>query len=227
MNADAIDLVFPDQIDSARLRYVRPPSLRLEQGRANVSATGKTETSEVEVGGAAVGGAAVGNTFEVALSQLHDLFSQSAVAKYCGFRAHQDQTESRAKLRDMAQDWQDGRAYSYLIYRRDDPSRLIGNQHIKPQGSRLNLGCAFSPDQWRQGFALEATRFWLDWGLCQPRIWRVEAFCDADHPASRGVMEQAGMQYEGRLRRFFQQPEVQEAPRDVLMYACVREDIGL
>ncbi len=201
-SAAPADLAFPDQIESARLRFVRPPAPEANEGQHD-------------------------KAFPVVLDQLHTLFSQAAVARFCGFRAHQDREESWAKLQAMAQDWQAGRAYSYLIYRRDDPSRLIGNQHIKPQASRLNLGCAFAPDQWRQGLALEATRFWLQWGLCQPQIWRVEAFCDAEHPASRGVMEQAGMRFEGRLRRFFLQPELQDAPRDVLMYACVRDDIGL
>lgn len=191
-------LAFPDQVNSARLAFVRPV---LGQGPKSASPEEQTQ-----------------------LGQLHALFSDAAVAKFCGFVAHEQLESTRAKLASMVEDWQTGRAYSYLIYRRDDPSRLIGNQYVKPQGGRLNLGCAFIQDQWRQGFALEATRFWVNWGLKQPSIWRVEAFCDAEHPASVGVMEQAGMQFEGRLRRFFQQPELGQAPRDVLMYAAVRQD---
>ncbi len=192
---------FPAQIESARLLFLRPYAFQ-----------------------DSVLGVSPSQAQSTVLDQLHSLFSAPKVARFCGFRAHQDLPTTQAKLQSMIEDWQAGRAFSYLVYRRDDPTQLIGNQHIKPQGSRLNLGCAFAPAHWRQGYALEATRFWCDWGLKQAGIWRVEAFCDADHPASRGVMEQAGMQFEGRLRRFFHQPELDEAPHDVLMYARVRDD---
>jgi RimJ/RimL family protein N-acetyltransferase len=45
-------------------------------------------------------------------------------------------------------------------------------------------------------------------------IYRAEAFCDVDHPASARVMEKAGMEREGILRRYFRHPSISEAPRE-------------
>lgn len=43
-----------------------------------------------------------------------------------------------------------------------------------------------------------------------------------DNPASARVMEKAGMKFEGLLRRYMVHPNINEEPRDCLMYAATR-----
>jgi RimJ/RimL family protein N-acetyltransferase len=61
--------------------------------------------------------------------------------------------------------------------------------------------------------------------LQQPEIYRIGAVCDGDNIASARVLEKAGMQREGMLRRFIRHPNVSEQPRDVFpMQRFVKRD---
>ena len=62
----------------------------------------------------------------------------------------------------------------------------------------------------------------VDWALTQQGLWRIWAVCDVQNPASARVMEKAGMQREGVLRRWITHPNVSHEPRDCLCYALVR-----
>jgi len=50
----------------------------------------------------------------------------------------------------------------------------------------------------------------------------VQAFCDVDNLGSARVMENAGMQREGLLRRYVLHPNISDVPRDVYLYAVVK-----
>lgn len=182
-------LDWPQQINSTRLRFLRPWP---EPSPSDVAA-------------------------------LFAWSSDPDVARYCGVSAHRALSQAEAHWLSMVAGWERGEAASYLVGLRAEPQRLIGNFHIKPQGSRLNLGFAYARSAWRQGYGLEALRFWADWGLAQPQIWRIEAFCDVENSASRALLERAGLAYEGRLQRFYHQPQIGPEPRDVLMFARVRD----
>ena len=69
----------------------------------------------------------------------------------------------------------------------------------------------------------EVVRAVADWALAQPEVHRVWAVCDVDNLASARVLEKAGMECEGRLRRWFLHPNVSAAPRDCWCYARVKE----
>ena len=53
-------------------------------------------------------------------------------------------------------------------------------------------------------------------------IWRLGAVCDIDNRASARVMEKAGMQREGILRRWMLHPNISAEPRDCFSYATTR-----
>jgi [ribosomal protein S5]-alanine N-acetyltransferase len=58
--------------------------------------------------------------------------------------------------------------------------------------------------------------------LARPSIWRIWAVCDVDNLASARVLEKAGLQREGTLRRYIIHPSASLEPRDVHLYARVR-----
>ena len=53
-------------------------------------------------------------------------------------------------------------------------------------------------------------------------IWRVQAHCYVDNPASVRVLEKCGMQKEGLVRRGFMFPNLSDEPGDVYLYAVTR-----
>lgn len=75
---------------------------------------------------------------------------------------------------------------------------------------------------WGQGYMSEAARAMVDWALSQDEIFRVSATCDISNIASARVMEKAGMQREGILRRHTIHPHLSPEPRDVYIYAKVK-----
>lgn len=68
----------------------------------------------------------------------------------------------------------------------------------------------------------EAVRAVVDWAIGQPEMHRVWAVCDVDNKASARVLEKAGMEREGILRRWSIHPNISEFPRDCICYAKVK-----
>jgi RimJ/RimL family protein N-acetyltransferase len=60
------------------------------------------------------------------------------------------------------------------------------------------------------------------WAMQQDAIWRIGAICDVENRASARVVEKAGLQREGILRRWIIHPNVSAEPRDCFSYAMVR-----
>jgi [ribosomal protein S5]-alanine N-acetyltransferase len=59
--------------------------------------------------------------------------------------------------------------------------------------------------------------------LAAPSVWRVQAYCDPENGASARVLEKAGLVREGLLRRYIVTPNLGDEPRDVYVYALVRD----
>jgi RimJ/RimL family protein N-acetyltransferase len=68
----------------------------------------------------------------------------------------------------------------------------------------------------------EALKTLIAWALKQEEIYRIWAVCDVDNLASARVMEKAGMQLEGILRRWSVHPNISAEPRDSCCYAIVK-----
>jgi RimJ/RimL family protein N-acetyltransferase len=68
------------------------------------------------------------------------------------------------------------------------------------QHRRAELGYWCSIDCWGRGYATEAVRAVVGYGFRVLGLRRVHAECHGDNPASRRVLEKAGLTYEGRLR---------------------------
>jgi len=68
------------------------------------------------------------------------------------------------------------------------------------------------------GYMTEAVAGIIDWALKQESVYRVWAVCDVENLASAQVLEKAGMQREGILRRWTMHPNRSDEPRDC--YCC-------
>ena len=72
---------------------------------------------------------------------------------------------------------------------------------------------------WLHGGGVEAV---VPWWLSQPGTFRVWATTDVENRASARVLEKAGFELEGTLRRWDVHPNLSSAPRDALCYSRVR-----
>lgn len=88
--------------------------------------------------------------------------------------------------------------------------------------ARLSYGYVLARPFWGMGMMTEALTEVVDWALRQPSIWRIGGVVDVENSASARVMEKAGLEREGLLRRWGIHPNLGDAPRDCFSYAKVR-----
>ncbi|MGL4513447.1 MAG: GNAT family N-acetyltransferase [Lacipirellulaceae bacterium] len=91
---------------------------------------------------------------------------------------------------------------------------------------RVGVGYVLARSEWGKGIMTEALRAVLDLAWRDQSVWRVSAYCHPDNVGSARVMEKCGMTLEGRTRRTFVLPQLGEDPRDALLYAMTRDDLG-
>lgn len=146
------------------------------------------------------------------------------VTRYLQFRPHPHIDETRAFLRRCAGVWRRGTAFPWVIVLRDS-GELAGGIEIRPEagaGHRIEIGYILARRHWGQGYMTEALRAVSDWALAQPGVHRVWAECDVENVGSARVMEKAGFEREGVLRRWAVFPNRGDVPRDVVRYSRVR-----
>lgn len=112
------------------------------------------------------------------------------------------------------------RSWKFAVVRAADGA-LIGSAelHIEsPEHRRGAMGYLIAPAAQGQGYATEAARAVLEFGLSEGGLHRVSATCDPENLGSVRVLEKIGMSREGRLRDHFL---IRGEWRDRLLYARV------
>jgi [ribosomal protein S5]-alanine N-acetyltransferase len=145
----------------------------------------------------------------------------SEATRYVSFRTHRSADEARDYLRRCAAGWAGGGPFTWVIALREE-GRLAGAIDIRPEGHRVELGYILGRAYWGRGYMTEVVCAVADWALAQPEVHRVWAVCDVDNLASARVLEKAGMEREGRLRRWGVHPNLSATPRDYWCYARVK-----
>jgi [ribosomal protein S5]-alanine N-acetyltransferase len=145
------------------------------------------------------------------------------VCRYMNWAPHRSIDETRAYLRRIIAESAQGESAGYLIVATES-DELLGSIGGRIQGPLMHFGYCLARDAWGQGFATEVATAFVAAAMKEPQIWRVQAFCDVENRASARVLEKAGLSLEGTLRRYMVLPNLEDAPRDMLCYAKVRED---
>lgn len=97
--------------------------------------------------------------------------------------------------------------------------RLVGACGIRLKDAQdADIGYVYARDAWGQGFGTEAARAVIDAGFRQLGLHRIWATCDPENHGSARVLEKAGMQREGHLRRHVWE---KGRWRDSLLYAVL------
>ena len=161
-------------------------------------------------------------------SLLYNLYaSDPDTCRYMSFKCTGRILETEAFVATCARAWDSGvlsEAHLAWVIELKPAGEAIGSLGFSVKNAHTIVGgCILNPRFWRQGYAAEAWQCLLDWLIQQPWVFRVEAVCDVENPASARVMEKSGMKYEGTLRRHSIHPNRSSEPRDVLLYAWARE----
>lgn len=141
------------------------------------------------------------------------------VSRYLSWRPHTSigQTKAYVKACLTATTFR-----TYVLVRQTDGA-VIGTFDLRHSGlTCMSYGYVLARAFWGQGLMTEVLTEVVGWALRQPSIWRVGDVCDVENLASARVMEKAGLEREGVLRRWCVHPNLGEAPRDCYSYAKVR-----
>jgi RimJ/RimL family protein N-acetyltransferase len=143
------------------------------------------------------------------------------VTRYLTWRPDQSVEDTRGFVRGCVAGCEKGSVLSWIIVRRQD-EQLLGMVTMRISLFKADLGYVLARPFWGQGYMTEAVRTLVDWAIAQPEIYRVWATCDVESIASVRVLEKAGMQREGLLRRWIVHPNVSDEPCDSWCYSKVK-----
>jgi [ribosomal protein S5]-alanine N-acetyltransferase len=143
------------------------------------------------------------------------------VARYMVWRPHTSVETVAQFLQSAIDGWTSGKLLAWVITLRG-ADRPLGMIDARLQGGKVEVGYVLARPYWSRGYMTEALRAVAAWALSQPDVFRVWATCDLDNAPSARVLEKAGFQYEGILRRWLVFPNVSPEPRDCRAYARTR-----
>lgn len=143
------------------------------------------------------------------------------VTRYLAWRPHRTLEETEAYLEACDAAWREGRAYVWVI-REKSTAALVGSIAARAGAHGIDLGYLLARKAWGRGLMAEAVEEVAKWALAQTDVFRVWATCDVENPASARVLEKAGFELEGTLRRWDVHPNLADEPRDALCYSRVK-----
>ena len=153
---------------------------------------------------------------------IFERYAQDAeVTRFLLWKPHGSVTESQEFIERCQRVWTEGTAFPWVIVRKSD-HLLLGMIELRPEGHKAELGYVLARDAWGKGYMTEAIKAVVAWALAQPQIWRVWAYCHVQNAASARVMEKAGLEREGILKRWSIHSAFGAEPQDCYCYAIVR-----
>ena len=143
------------------------------------------------------------------------------VTRYLAWRPHKHIQETEVFLSGCVAAWKKDTQFPYIVTIKETGA-ITGMIEIRLNGFKADVGYVFSPQFWGKGIASESLCSLVEWALSQNSIYRIWALCDVDNLASARVLEKAGMQREGLLRRQIIHPNISDEPRDCYCYAIAK-----
>jgi RimJ/RimL family protein N-acetyltransferase len=143
------------------------------------------------------------------------------VTRYLVWEPHTSIAESEAHISRCRASWADGTAFVWFLEDRTGGG-LVGSVASRLSQRGVNLGYLLARDAWGKGLMVEALTPIVEFWLSQPQVFRVWATCDIENRGSQRVLEKAGFQLEGTLRRWDHHPNLSPDPRDALCYSRVQ-----
>jgi RimJ/RimL family protein N-acetyltransferase len=92
---------------------------------------------------------------------------------------------------------------------------------LHPMGKFLEIGYALAPNERGKGYCTEAAKIMVDYLFLAKEIACIQAITDVRNTASQKVLENAGFQKEGTIRKRF---SIRGEWRDGYLYSILREE---
>ncbi len=143
------------------------------------------------------------------------------VSRYMSWKPHRSLDDTREFLDKLLANIESRTALGYLIFAKHT-ELLLGSVGGEISGHLLGFGYCLARDAWGNGFATEAARAFVKSAWANSSLVRIAAMCDVENMASARVLEKVGLTREGILRKYLVLPNLGDSPRDVYMYATVR-----
>jgi len=143
------------------------------------------------------------------------------VTRFLTWFPHTCLEQSYALMQRSITAWDGETHFRYLLEIKGCGS-LAGMIELRMEPIKMSFGYTGARDQWGKGYMTEAVCASIQWAFQQPMIHRVYATTDVENVPSRRVMEKAGMQCEGILRKDSIHPNISDLPRDCYIYSIVR-----
>lgn len=142
------------------------------------------------------------------------------VTRYLTWRPHTELADAEGHVARCKKGWERGSPLVWMLETQDGD--LAGSLAARPRSHGVNLGYLLARDFWGRGFMVEALKPVVEWWLAQDDVFRIWATTDRENHASQRVLEKAGFEFEGILRRWEVHPNLSEEPRDATCYSRVR-----
>ena len=145
------------------------------------------------------------------------------VTRYLSWARHRSVGDTREFLEASDGEWDAHGTGPYLVFSREGVLSGATGLHLETP-YRASTGYALARDAWGRGYATEVTRAMVALAWTIPRLARLYALCHPHNVASAHVLEKAGFEREGLLRKYLVFPNLgSHEPSDVLVYGLVRE----
>lgn len=148
--------------------------------------------------------------------------SDEEVTHFLRWDAHKTIDETKNMIQQWISCYQDASTYYWGMYLKD--GEMIGSIGITITSEfdrSGSLGYKIGSRWWNQGYSSEAARAVIDYLFRNTDIERIDSFSSVENPASRKVMEKAGMHYEGLLQHYY---KTRDGFHDCTLYAIVRKE---
>ncbi len=145
------------------------------------------------------------------------------VTRFLTWHPHQSIEQSEALMKRSIDGWDGDTNFRYLLEIKESGA-LAGmiELRLEKEPFKMSFGYTGAYAQWGKGYMTEAVRASINWAFQQPDICRVYATADVENIPSQRVMEKAGLQREGLLRKESIHPNISSEPRDCYIYAIVK-----
>jgi ribosomal-protein-alanine N-acetyltransferase len=143
------------------------------------------------------------------------------VTKYLTWLPNQVIEQTHNFLHASLRAWEERKSFHWVVVRKND-NQLLGMISARVDDHKWELGYVLARPYWGQGYMTEVVKEIVETAFKQRGIYRIWSVCDVDNVASARVMEKAGMQREGILRRWSMHPTISGEPRDSYCYSITR-----
>lgn len=158
---------------------------------------------------------------EDALAIFEGWAQDKEVTRYLTWHPHERIEQTKEFVQRCLLAWEYRTRFPYLVTLKET-GQVIGIIDPRIEGPKMEIGYGAARVHWGQGYMTEAAQAIIGWAFQQSSIYRVYATTDTENIASQRVLEKAGMQCEGMLRKYIVHPNISEIPRDSYIYAITR-----